>query len=1318
MRKILLSAIALLMTATLLAAGTGDGSSQANAIDFDWEKGNIHQASPKALWYRVNLNPLNSVDDPTLALYLTNLTDETSAVHLKAEASVSVLGQTQSGNVDKNYSIEANDFVLWSLKSFTASGRELTLKTLMGLGLKEVYLQLQASQDVALSAKVYETEEIVDDACTKAIDFDWNGVEVPAGEQWYRLNLADVKAGYNKLKFVVANNGTAEAHVAFDMSLDCPASAVIENDWVIAAGENNEYDFGRVFLDVLDEDHVFVKLVNDQPIVLSVQEVVVEQEELDKYAGFDYQNAAQLPFEQAIALTAGQSVVYKVAKKDLIAPQNKMINLVVANKTAQEAKLLTETAFSVPVKGLMEQTVVVAANGSEVKAVKDNILKTIKSDVVYIRFTADQAMEIKFTMEDYYPCENSVFFDWNTGVKHEAGTSKWYEIDLAPVVNGNQSVKLTFTNHSNQIALVSGEIALNCPGETLAFNCPVPAGMSVDKLINANYFAASMLQHAYISITSTSDIELKSELVDVVLDPACKQAATIEKGKEINQAPGTAWYRVTDKLVDDLDLLPKFTFQNKGDQAAKITIGVTLDCDYDILTQFTLTVPTWLDLTTLLTSLPEQFIDKHINQNITEYYVKVTTSEPILFGFELDYANSFGCENAQPFDWNKGAVLPAKDAKWFEFDILPVLEKKQQVKLTFTNRGNTIAWVAAAATTDCPFTLAMPFAFAVPAGMSVDKWIDYSFFEASQVELLYIAAYSNCELELAAVAEDATVDPAITGCDKAITVEPNVLYNVLPDANNWYYFSNEPFANATSDPTFYVANKGDQRATFTFGSTVGCEYGIITKAKMIAPANADFDVTIPSWVLKMLGKLVDGDVHGFYTQISTNQPLAFKISMDIKETPDTPVVPPVDPGTTPEPVRVTEYICFGEYYYPYQGGQILVDQVIEHPVKTGEQVDSIITLVPVVAPEAMTYDLLKTNIPDALVELTRGETPSAAALAASEVHILKYYQTLDANDPTIADVSSVKWTTGVVSTTDATHTMTLTVYDACENNTPFAVEFPLPCIPATLPELSNDHIVAVCGKAINVDAAEAAIENALDADDYTAINWYVKENGEWVKLTNTAIAGGVTTVSVKVEVVATCGDALEYEFANVVVASPTPDNDPNMAEAPAISKYGNRLLVLNLTEIAKEYTIAAADVAWYELAGNQENFLGNGFYYTKEDGAPLTGKYFARITLPTTENNGCGGTMETVIIDCGNAANAAPMLVPNVVQPSEIISLMNLDPEQVAEITVYSTTGEIIAKFSAANTEEISFKAAQMAGYYIVDVQTEIEKISLRYIVK
>ena len=70
MRKFLFSAIALMISVTMLAVGTGDGKSQANAIDFDWDSAYVHEANT-TLWYSVGLSSLSEeANNPTLALYL------------------------------------------------------------------------------------------------------------------------------------------------------------------------------------------------------------------------------------------------------------------------------------------------------------------------------------------------------------------------------------------------------------------------------------------------------------------------------------------------------------------------------------------------------------------------------------------------------------------------------------------------------------------------------------------------------------------------------------------------------------------------------------------------------------------------------------------------------------------------------------------------------------------------------------------------------------------------------------------------------------------------------------------------------------------------------------------------------------------------------------------------------------------------------------------------------------------------------------------------------------------------------------------------
>jgi hypothetical protein len=78
----------------------------------------------------------------------------------------------------------------------------------------------------------------------------------------------------------------------------------------------------------------------------------------------------------------------------------------------------------------------------------------------------------------------------------------------------------------------------------------------------------------------------------------------------------------------------------------------------------------------------------------------------------------------------------------------------------------------------------------------------------------------------------------------------------------------------------------------------------------------------------------------------------------------------------------------------------------------------------------------------------------------------------------------------------------------------------------------------------------------------------------------------------------------------------------------------------------------------------------------------------------------------------------APKLVPTVARPNELIQVLNLNADAVSTISVYSTTGELMHTFQVANQENATFPAAQLTGYYVVEVLTETEKVSLRYIVK
>jgi hypothetical protein len=867
-----------------------------------------------------------------------------------------------------------------------------------------------------------------------------------------------------------------------------------------------------------------------------------------------------------------------------------------------------------------------------------------------------------------------------------------------------------------------------------------------------------------------------------------------------------------------------------------------------------------------------------------------------MFGFGVEYGNAFGCDDATDFDWTTGTTIAANDASWYKFDVTDLKNNKEQVKLTFTNTSSSIAWVAAFLTHECPFYVGLPLVFPVPAGMSVDKWIDYSFIASTPINTVYMAVYTDSNIELKAEKEFAEIIP-VTGCLDATVVEPNVQYTINP-GTSWYKFSATPFINATGkSATLSFANKSGKTAHVTTGATVGCEYGILTRGKLPVP-QMDVDVTVPLWVFGVMKQFVDDRVDQYYVEVTTDEPLNFQIAVEIAEDsiPEEPVFPE-DSIVYHLNDTVYEYVCEGtDYTHPITAATFKVfnDTILVDTIAT---VDTLLfeiyvyDITAVKAPVVMTDSIL-TAI-NAVPGLTQGLLPDTAGTIAT---IWQYYASNAADN--VANVNDIYWENVKLVECDATeHTMTLVLKADCDNEMKFYLDLPVAstakydtlvvtecdsytwaqtnktynntgkyydtianpisgCMnqyflldltilqstkatvtdtvyPYELPYKWNgkdytkageyidtlvnaagcdsivtiklfvdstvvraevnivdtvcagteyqgrltkktinqqevwtdsvhinvagvptdsiynytvvpfvvslatvtaDDIIVICGNAIDVTAADAIVKAHIAAEPlYAAVEnvlWEVKNAaGNWEALTNTAIDGTVTSVEIRYTIQTACKDT--SEVITIQVEAPSPENDEEMTNIPLYSRYGDRLLTVDLKKIQDDFgwVVNEEDVTWYRLVNSLDDYadansvkddevLGHGYYLTPEDGTPLqTGSYYARIKHVAAEASDCDGTLQTVTYVVSAPAEA-PKLVPTVARPQELISVLNLDPASVTAITIYSTTGEVMTSFQVNNQEQATFPAAQNAGFYVVDVQTATEKVSLRYIVK
>ena len=125
--------------------------------------------------------------------------------------------------------------------------------------------------------------------------------------------------------------------------------------------------------------------------------------------------------------------------------------------------------------------------------------------------------------------------------------------------------------------------------------------------------------------------------------------------------------------------------------------------------------------------------------------------------------------------------------------------------------------------------------------------------------------------------------------------------------------------------------------------------------------------------------------------------------------------------------------------------------------------------------------------------------------------------------------------------------------------------------------------------------------------------------------------------------------------------------------------------------------------------------MGKGFYYTT--GEMLNGQYYALIAHHQTSASDCAETAATTILVC-TASAAAPALQPTMASPEQDIYVLNLNPLTQTEIRVYDVEGNLLNTYTSTEAEQFIIRAASQQGYYIVDVQTDEQKTTLRYIVK
>lgn len=798
MKKVyLLIVTAMLCCLPSMAIGKGDGSTKANAIEFDWENGNIQGGSASVVWYRVSLDPVYEEETPTLAIFLTNLTDNTANVHIQG----TLAGQTEK----RDYVLSGKEYRVWTVDG----GMLIQMKQ------TEVYLCLKVDQRVAISTKVYASAD-VDDACLRAKDLNEVGVSQTRETEWYKLDLSAAKAVSDKeLVVTFLNQGTESALVTYGFSYDCPSTGLTTHDASIGTGKTYTDTIKRAVLAALTVDEVYMRVNSAQPVKISAQPVNVAASATPV---FDGTLATEVSLDQDYNVGAGQ-YIYKI-KRSSLCKKGMKPELTFKNTGASAAIVKAEIAFVEKPVSVIIREMEIEADGQTIRVVEPNFLEGIEAEYIYVRLTTNMPLTFSGRLRRLHEgeaCKTAADFVWNKEHRQSANTTVWYAVDIKEAKEQKKDILLHAENVSKQVATLKGSIAFECPyGDLQVVSRSLAAQTQVDKTLSWNLFGMMSSDIVYIGVETNQEIVFSAEMVSMPTkekDDACLLATEFDWTYGHKQAAkDTVWYKVGLAGVRNTTLVPTLTINNLGAANAQIEAEMSLECPDNVAnTQRTMSLATG---GTYEKTFGRDFVNG-IDKTIDTLYFRVISSQLIAFYVKMvkeDEGSS--CRSAVLFNWVSGNDQKADAALWYMVDLRAAKQGNKDIRVSISNRTNATADVEAQVAFTCPCDVPQTQTTTLRGLQTKSTTIAHSTLETLG-DTVYVRLSSSQAVHVEAELVDPEPFTAIDCPDDMVAFVWGQHYTTTADTT-WYYVGktvlDEMMASAKT-PRIYLTSATRQTVT-------------------------------------------------------------------------------------------------------------------------------------------------------------------------------------------------------------------------------------------------------------------------------------------------------------------------------------------------------------------------------------------------------------------------------------------------------------------------------------------------------------------------
>lgn len=1264
------------------------------ATMFDWMDGG-QQKADTAIWYKIDMRKVrNQQSYPTVVI--TNLSETAEAViegRLSLECPDSLPDQTRKLQIPAGGIFE----------------KQLSRNMFENIKNDSVYIRVASNQAIKFEVRRQAVPAGTD--CASAIRFNWvSGNDQKANANlWYVVDLSQAIREKKDVKVTIKNKDTKNAcEGSAWISYSCPDDATPQTqNYKLAAGATKSYTFVNSSFSELSSDSVYIRLIGSTELHVSGE--LINPKPFDTIQCADILPGIHEFVWDSTYTQLVDTAWYMIAKSELnkfvgtdLAPKAYIKNLSAANNNVK-----VEAAFACPIEQtMMGKSQTLTPNQSLSKQIaRTTIEQYLNKDVVYLRIIQKGGVEFKAAKEDPNTgndCMSARPIRLTDTIAQAANTVMWYRINTADLKKDatlhGKSLKVHVNGSPTKATTVKVGVYEDCAGEDLLDERgkrTIAAGKSTTRNIPAYVIYGLADKDLFIRIETDQPINWATSLSDY---------APLTPVKDIKSIAKTAAPNVTYTLTPNVEnwfavCLPqmrnnyvltdsaKFYVENPNAYDVKVTSTATwqdqlsfqipertrsISANRKVYKPFKDCVDRALKRAGIDYSIEDtetSYIDSLARAFITEdsltMYVMLKPTAPLLWGIMMDKANGDICDDAIVFDWEHGNVHPAGDTLWYrvQIDSLKIPEDKD-LRIHIESWGDTTqnTILHASLYFDCNESATKTKTDTILVRDSIDA--DRDLLETVRWADLLIQYTSSQPtymwVELIdtmprGIDRDTITDLVCNGFNYPDTIKGGY-HKILNETQIW-----------------------SDTVSWRDGVQMRDSITLFIISPILMPDTLDADSIYALKMAPQIEVAKNLSVDASSKQLTAWMKAAAAADDSIAQV-DTVywAKPYYDPDGDIDldyenPVDTT-------YIYPAEGldsmllvvkGYCDVNLVQRYPV--------VFTIQPASCTDTTVWDMGDELIPAFICDSVlwnrnnkwykeTGVYDFHVAKPAPyscdtiyKIHIVVGHSSVIAKDTMVTCADSYTWNNRVYTVSGDYDSLFVNV-DGCDS-------------------LAMLHLV------LN--------PSFYTEEEYSACNEYTWHGTRYVK-------SGVYYDSLYT--VAGCDSVYKMTLTLTYDQYET---------LPAVAKYGNMIVLIDKHKIDSmtHWDYTEEDVVWYKVG--QITPIATGYFYAT--GKPLTGSYYAVIKME--DDSGCAKVGTTVVVIC-DAVTGAPQLVPSFARPDEQMQLRNLDPEQVTTVRVFSTAGRLLQQYTVTNESTFLMPAQTESGFYMVEVMTENDKTTLRYIVK